>query len=248
MFIAWLRFLGLIAGFFLSAMVHADNIQNQIIQGMGPGTITIIGEDHRQPESTRFFESIVSGYLQQGKCLIVALEIASSQQAAIDKVIEGGAEVTSIRISPIIDHPAYRAMLGDLATLKQSGSCIELIAIDADLKTSTRRDEWMAKILELKAGEVPILALLGNLHALKKVDWDLEKPSPYVAEILTSLGHQVRTFPQVWQEEACNSHNRLLPSTCADAVNLINSSIISLLNAYEYKALDGVVDGVVLWE
>jgi len=31
-----------------------------------------------------------------------------------------------------------------------------------------------------------------------------------------------------------------------DAVNLINSSIISVLNAYEYKALDGVVDGVVL--
>ncbi|WP_396956658.1 hypothetical protein [Nitrosomonas sp.] len=31
------------------------------------------------------------------------------------------------------------------------------------------------------------LALLGNLHALKKVDWDLEKPSSYVAEILTSL-------------------------------------------------------------
>lgn len=30
-----------------------------------------------------------------------------------------------------------------------------------------------------------------------------------------------------------------------DAVNLINSSIISVLNAYEYKALEGV-DEVVL--
>uniref|UniRef100_UPI0037C662CA hypothetical protein n=1 Tax=Nitrosomonas sp. TaxID=42353 RepID=UPI0037C662CA len=171
-----------------------------------------------------------------------------SRTQVIDKVVEKGAEVSSISIPPMIDHPAYRAMLSDLAEMKKQGSCLELIAIDADLKTSTRRDEWMAKILEHKAGTVPILALLGNLHALKKVDWDLEKPSPYVAEILTSLGHQVRTFSQIWQKEACNSYKRLLPPDSIDAVNLINSNIISLLNAYEYKALDGVVDGVVLWE
>lgn len=239
----------MIAGFFLSIPVHSGDVQSQIIRGMKPDTITIIGEDHRRPESTRFFKSIVSEYLQKGRCLVVALEVASSQQAAIDKVVEKGAEVSSISIPPMIDHPAYRAMISDLAEMKKQGSCVELIAIDADLKTSNRRDEWMAKILEHKAGEtVPILALLGNLHALKKVDWDLEKPSPYVAEILTSLGYQVRTFPQAWQEKTCNSHNRLLPPDSIDAVNLINSSIISLLNAYEYKALDGVVDGVVLWE
>jgi len=246
--IPWLRFSTLIIGFFFSSLTYPGEIQNQIIQGIGPGTITIIGEDHRRPESIRFFESIVSGYLQQDKCLVVALEIASSQQVAIDKVVQGRAEVSSIKIPPMIDHPAYRAMLSDLAGLKQRGSCIELIAIDADLKTSTPRDEWMAKILEYKTGTVPVLALLGSLHALKRVDWDFEKSSPYVAEILTSLGYQVKTFPQVWQEKTCNSHNQLLPPDSVDAVRLINSSLISVLNAYEYKALEGVVDGVVLWE
>lgn len=162
--------------------------------------------------------------------------LGDSQQAAIDKVVEKRADASSIRIPPISDYPAYRAMLSDLAEMKKHGSCIELITVP--------RDEWMAKILEHKAGGVPILALLGNLHALKKVDWDLEKPSSYVAEILTSLNYQVRTFPQAWQEETCNSHNRLLPPDSIDAVNFINSSIISLLNAYEYKVLDDVVDRV----
>ena len=187
MFIAQLRFLALAAGLILSASVHSSDVQNQIIRGMGLDTLTIIGEGHRRPESTQFFKSIVSEYLEQDKCLVVALEIASSQQAAIDKVVEKGAEVSSISIPPMIDHPAYRAMLSDLAEMKKQGSCVELIAIDADMKTSTRRDEWMARILEHKAGTAPILALLGNLHTLKKVDWDLEKPSSYVAEILTSL-------------------------------------------------------------
>lgn len=86
---AQLRFLALAAGLILSASVHSSDVQNQIIRGMVPDTITIIGEDHRRPESIRFFKSIISEYLQQDKCLVVTLEIASSQQAAIDNLSSG---------------------------------------------------------------------------------------------------------------------------------------------------------------
>ena len=54
-----------------------------------------------------------------------------SQQAAIDKVVEKGADASSIRIPPISDYPAYRAMLSDLAEMKKHGGCIELITSTA---------------------------------------------------------------------------------------------------------------------
>ena len=51
------------------------------------------------------------------------------------------------------------------------------------------RDKWMAIKLTEQAGDTPILVLLGSLHTLKTVNWDLSvtKVSPYVSEILIPM-------------------------------------------------------------
>ena len=115
----------------------------------------------------------------------------------------------------------------------------------------TSRDKWMAKMLaDHINNQAPVLALLGSLHALKKVDWNIpnSKVSPYVAEILASQGHRIRTYPQIWLDRVCNNRKQLISSDEEKATRLINNELISLLNAFEFKSVNNVVDGVVLWQ
>lgn len=148
---------------------HATSVDDQVVQGMVPNSITLIGESHQRPKSAHFFRSLVDSYLQQNQCLTIALEIASSQQPMIDEVMQGRAVVSAIKIAPMIDHPPFRALINDLAGMRSNGACLELIAIDAEIKENTGRDEWMAAKLAVQVSQAPVLALLGNLHTLKKV-------------------------------------------------------------------------------
>jgi len=221
-----------------------------ILDKIKPGTITIIGETHKHPESITLFHSLVSTHLKNNKCLIVGLEIASNQQTIIEKIKQGRAVVSDIKIPPMIDHPAFRKMINDLIKLQINNECLKIIAIDAGDDIDLRRDEWMAINLANQIGAAPVLVLLGNLHSLKRVDWDLSmsKGSPFVAEILSSQGYNIKTYPQIWTEKFCSVQNRFISEEKSEALALINSSLVSVLNAFEYKTAAGVVDGVVAWE
>lgn len=102
----------------------------------------------------------------------------------------------------------------------------------------------------MRLSPAPILALLGNLHTLKRVDWhtSVSKGFPYVAEILVSQGHRIKSYPQIWLDKRCSTQNRLVSFDEQKTVDLINRSLISLLNASKYETVNDVVDGVILWE
>ncbi|SFM43650.1 hypothetical protein [Nitrosomonas communis] len=222
---------------------------DRVVQGMEPNSITIIGEKHKRPESVHFFKSLITDYLQQNKCLTVALEIASNQQSFIDE-IKQGRPVSDIEIAPMIDHPPFRQLINDLAQMQGSNDCLKIIAIDAGIKSETRRDEWMATKLAEHVGQAPILALVGNLHTLKKVEWNyaMSKKEPYVAEILVSQGKNVRTYPQIWLDRECSTRDRYIHADSPEATEMLNDNLFSLLNADKPKTANGVVNGIVMWE
>jgi hypothetical protein len=58
----------------------------------------------------------------------------------------------------------------------------------------------MAKKLLDNIGQDPLIALLGNLHTLKKIDCNksISKVSPFVAEILASQGYRDKTRKSGW--------------------------------------------------
>ncbi|WP_430232624.1 hypothetical protein [Nitrosomonas communis] len=219
------------------------------MEGLEPHSITIIGERHKRPESIQFFHELISRYLQQDKCLTVALEIASDQQATLDEIVEGRMAVADIELPPMIDHPSYRSLIDELVAMKRRDACLKLIAIDGE-ELNVNRDEWMAERLAKQISQAPILALLGNLHTLKRVDWhtSVSKALPYVAEILVSQGHRINAYPQIWRDKTCSTQNRLISSVEQETVSLINHNLIPLLNASKYEAVNDVVDGVILWE
>lgn len=113
-----MRYLIVIIALF-SLPAYAENGTSQILEGITPNSITIIGETHKRPESIKFFQSLITGYTQQNKCLTIALEIASSQQLFLDEIMQGRATVTDIEIPSVIDHPPLRTLIDELAEMRK---------------------------------------------------------------------------------------------------------------------------------
>ncbi len=234
----------------LSSSVYAESNHHPILASIKPHRVTIIGETHKRPESFQFFQAIINDYLQNHKCLTVALEIASSQQNTMDQVIQDRAKVADIEVAPPIDHPDFRILIENLAEIQKHNDCVKIIAVDADIKLKTDRDAWMADRFTEVIGETPIIALLGSMHTLKQVTWnpELTRESPYVPEILISKGYAVHTYPQIWKDRKCNTHYRFINADQPEATELLNASLFSVLNALAPKTAVNVVDGVVSWE
>ncbi|SDX19694.1 hypothetical protein [Nitrosomonas communis] len=76
----------------------------------------------------------------------------------------------------------------------------------------------------------------------------MSKAFPYVAEILVSQGHRIKSYLQIWLDKECSIQNRLISSDEQETVSLINHNLISLLNASKYETVNDIVDGVIIWE
>ena len=199
--------------FLLSAKLPADTF-DPISKHIRPGNIVIIGETHQKPESPQFFKQLVDVAVAQHQCLSIGLEIEHDQQATIDEVMAGRAQVSKIKIPVFIDHDGMRWLIEQLADIKRQSPYLRVEAIDTDHD----RDENMAKRLADFPTDKPILALLGGLHTLKKVDWTVKSGEPAVAEILAKRGFRVKSYPQLWLPEKCDTGQRrlavLVKSTC----------------------------------
>lgn len=141
-------------------------------------------------------------------------------------------------------------MINGLALLSRNGACLKLLAIDAGNDIDMMRDEYMVFQLSKAVNNEAILVLLGGLHSLKKVNWNHSKGKPFVAEILNSHGYDVKSYPQVEASTKCSEslHYRFVSANTPEALELLNKSLISLLNAYEPISALGVIDGFISWE
>lgn len=190
--------------------------------------------------------------VERGQCPILALEIADSQQTAMDQALDQGYPISVIDIPASIDHSPMRKMIGHMAMLKTRSPCLSVVAIDASPDNPSDRDEWMAARLANLAVDRPILVLIGALHTLKKVNWLVKSGKPSVAERLASKGFNVKSFPQRWMPDQCGAgesrNQRFVSADAAEALTILNDSLISLINARPHESAQGVVDGFILWE
>ncbi|WP_291317153.1 hypothetical protein [Desulfuromonas sp.] len=198
--------------------------------------VVILGEKHGKPESTQLFTEVCRNYTKSGKCLTVALEISSNQQTTIDRAMAGDSSISNIKISPIIDHPAYREMLSTLREMKHEGRCLNVIAIDGKAP-KVSRDEWMTKVLCQYIDNGKVLCLVGNLHAIKKIRWENGVSDPFLGERLVDYGLNVCTVIQVQaKDEACS----LLGPTLKDCKRIL-SNVAARVNSEPTSLVDYVL-------
>jgi hypothetical protein len=223
-----------------------------ILDGMTPGSITFIGESHKHIESAILVKGLVTASIERGQCPILALEIADSEQPTIDRALTASASVSDIAIPDSIDHLPMRKLIKHMVMLKMQLPCVSVVAIDAGPDNPSDRDEWMAAKLASLVGDRPILVLIGALHTLKKVDWLIKSGKPSVAERLAARGFRVRSFPQRWIPDQCKAgesrYQRLIDADIPEALAILNSSLMSLINAQPHLSAQGVIDGLILWE
>jgi len=198
------------------------------------------------------FQSLALDVIRHYQCVVIGLEIASDQQTILDAVMQGRASVNEIVLWPPLDHPPYRRMIESFAEIKRQGLCIKVVAIDSGVDNNIDRDLWMALSLAEQAGDAPVLVLLGALHTLKRVNWNNRTGRPSVAEILTSRGFRVKSFPQRWIPDNCAGNDLrtgvFVSGKSLQALTVLNESMMSLINAKPHKSASGVVDGFIVWE
>jgi hypothetical protein len=152
----------------------AEYIQSRLQQN----DIVFLGTKHKQPEILSFIGELIPSLKGLGVTHI-GLEIPSDQQKKIDTFMKTGNDLNIIRFHVQIDCPEYRNLL---LVLRKSGGPTP-IAIDLPYSMhggEISRDEWMARRL-LKALPGKILVVVGNLHTLKKLEWEPQVPAKHLS-------------------------------------------------------------------
>ncbi len=244
-------------GFWFSLLLFAGHYSmaseaiHAITQNIRANDVILIGEKHKKPESIQLFKSLVVKQIEKKQCVVIALIVESNQQPIIDKILLGRTKVGNLKVSDVMDHEEYRDMIRYFAQIKNEGACLSIIAIDAGSEIPETRNQWMVKQLRRYAGRLPVFVLVGNLHTLKIVNWDLSqvgKPQPNLAKSLLMDGFRVKSFPQVWLTESCESYVADVTSEPDEIVTSVNEHLITLLNAFAFQSTAKVVDGVIVWK
>lgn len=149
-----------------SAMASPDRDAAVVRRNFAAAQVWVVGERHRVAAGHRLFGALVAQTLEAGDQVRVGLEIPADRQAALDQALGGGDGA----VAPVvIDCPSYRGLLARLGALAEVyPGRLAVRAIDAPTGATRDRDRHMAEALQrMQAGGQRVLALVGNLHALK---------------------------------------------------------------------------------
>jgi hypothetical protein len=222
--------------------VFADqSLTSDLIFLLNNHQVLILGEKHRMPESTDLLSRLIRRYISgTGKCLAVALEIGSDQQEAIDR----NAPMSEIHIHPIIDHPGYRDMLSNLLAIRQSGACVNILAVAPPEKSAQSGELHMADNIFQASGTEKVVALLGNNHAIKKVRWVHEIKSPSVVEQLRMRGVDSLSVLQKWKRKFGNEKAK---GSLVDMNKKLAAYFMQTLAAFHPGKPGDVADKAIVW-
>jgi hypothetical protein len=149
--------------------IHSKLQQNDIV---------FLGTTHKKPEILGFIAELIPT-LKKYDASHVGLEIPSDQQEKIDFFMRTGDRLDDIKLHTQIDTPEYRHLF---QVFRESDGPIP-VAIDLPssmYKGDVSRDEWMARSLLIILNRNPsakILVIVGNLHTLKKLEWEEQVPN-----------------------------------------------------------------------
>lgn len=138
--------------------------------------VVFLGTRHKKPEILSFISNLLPELEDIDIC--IGLEIASDQQSSIDRYLEEGVGLEDVSLHDTIDCPEYRNLMAALRDIRHDNR-LKVLALDlpASLygRANTNRNRWMAQSICRIFDEnrdARVLVIVGNLHALKRIDWD----------------------------------------------------------------------------
>ena len=188
------------------------------------------------------------GLIHQGNRIFLGLEIPSSSQDDLERVLAGQKPVYEEFISPVVDYPAYREMLIELGKLKEKRALLDIRAIDAPGGVKDRDGAMCRNILvAINSGQYDRLVILvGNIHGIKHIVWapEVSHNLQYLAGRLIQEGVKVFTVMQCWGEE---TEQPKLIGTATPQGAALAMKVIDVVNHAVKMTGDDVADTVVVW-
>ncbi|MFH7320709.1 hypothetical protein ACHHRT_08870 [Desulfurivibrio sp. D14AmB] len=238
------------------SLAPAGSVSTQTLHGLIDNIqgheVTVLGEHHGRPESPRLLVELAEAMTRGGECLGVGLEIYSDQNESLAGFMAGDGPVGAIAVSSVIDHAGFREMLVELRRLVRDDRCLEIRAVDLPRRLwggEMTRDEWMADQLAAMVGNGPVVALLGNAHAIKSVRWEDGVDRPYVAELLGRQAVEVFSVMQYWPAGVeCEGRFGRWYDRCHGWAQAAFESVLRVRSVVEQDDVSGIGDGVVVWE
>ena len=179
--------------------LHSDP-RSYILSKFQSYDIVFLGIRHRQPPILKFVVELIPKLRDTGVTHI-GLEIGSDQQSKIDRFLSTGAGLSDIQIPQPIDCPEYRELFRLFRTInptkRPTPAALDLPK--SEFSKPLSRDEWMAKRITALFKTNPkekMVVVVGNLHVLKKLDWQDHVPNKHraIREYLAELLPELRIF------------------------------------------------------
>lgn len=211
-------------------------------------SVLILGERHGNPESQKLTVALVKDLVHRGKKVFLGLEIPSSYQDDLERVMSKQKPIFEEFISPIIDHHAYQEMLRELGMLQAKEPLLHIRAIDAPPSVKDRDGTMCRRVLvALDSGEYDsLVVLVGNIHGIKSIVWapEVSHNPQYLAGRLIQEGVKVFTVMQYWGEKT--EQPRLISTTTPQG-EVLAMKVMDPVNHGVNMIGEDAADAVVLW-
>ena len=236
------------------------DVQSYILSKLAGHDIVLMGTTHRQPAILDLMAGLAPWFREAGGTHL-ALEIPSDQQARLDRFLDTGTGLATIRIPSVIDCTAYRRLLCALQRIGPDRRP-RVIAVDLPLAAyggKISRNEHMATLLAMTFQSHPrarILAMLGSLHVLRRLRWAsrLAAGHPAIRTCLSRWRPDLRVFSMVHivrgASQGCDFSRRLGPlpgmvatdvDACFNGWRLGVTACLALLPSQPWELVDGVI-------
>jgi hypothetical protein len=142
--------------------------------------VILVGELHGTSEMPAFASGLACGFLQKGRQVVLAMEVARDAQPEIERYLasDGGEPARQLLYASSFGRPkdgrgslAYMGMIEQVRLLRQAGAPVSVAGADlAGGHGAATRDSAMAGHIAALARANPaavVISLSGNLHAAK---------------------------------------------------------------------------------
>ncbi|MBO9471620.1 hypothetical protein J7355_16140 [Endozoicomonas sp. G2_2] len=209
--------------------------------------VLVIGENHRKAGSHAFTLGLIKRAISSDRCVHFALEIGADQTAAW-QALSNKEQSTPAQLSTIHDSPSLRALLADTAELSRR-ACLRLAGVDvAEGQNAPQpggRDAFMAEgIADLADPRVLTIALLGNNHAPRHVDWNFDEPGQSTTHYLDARGLDTFVIVQDWKADRRSP--RMFTEDTPEAVQAFNT-LQSHRSVIRAQSLSRYADVLIVW-
>jgi len=191
---------------FISKVVDARGLefhkhpQSYVIEKLKSHDIVFLGTTHKKEPVLKFIADLIPR-LTETCTTHLGLEICSDQQGKIDIFLQTGNGLNDIVGHPLIDCAEYRDLFTKIRSLDQIKRPT-IVALDLPKSMYQReinRDEWMARSIARIFHRNPnakILVVVGNLHVLKKIQWEdhVQNPHGFIRSYLNELISSYQMF------------------------------------------------------